>query len=405
LQKQPFDLGCKKAMNEETPSQPPAGLRNAGCFSSAYRVLQEAIDHHAFPGCAFGMIANGEVVVEDALGHFTYDEGARKVTAKTVYDIASLTKVVSTTAAAMLLHQRGQLDLDTRVGDLLPGFVVGRASSRNARRITLRNLLAHNSGLPGYAELFRTAATPAALFRACLQLPLEGEPGQRAEYSDIGFLLLGKALEVLTREHLAPWVRREIFDPLKLASTRFCPAPEDRYAIPPTEIDEIFRQRPIQGEVQDEHAWLLHGAAGHAGLFSNVIDLLRFSAEILAAARRKEEPGPAEPNPLLPGKGLFDAKTIALFAQRQPPEVSSRALGWDTPSANSSAGHHFSPQSIGHLGFSGCSLWIDLEQQLAVVLLTNRTWPDRRDQQIRDLRPAFHDALLEAWAETATRTG
>jgi serine-type D-Ala-D-Ala carboxypeptidase len=391
-------------MKEETPS-PAADRCPAERFSSAYRVLQEAIERHAFPGCAFGMVALGEIVVEDALGHFTYDEGSRKVAPKTVYDIASLTKVVSTTAAAMLLHQRGQLDLDTRLGDLLPGFVVGRASSRSARQVTLRNLLAHNSGLPGYVELFRTATSPAALFRACLQLPLEAEPGQRAEYSDIGFILLGKALEVLTNEYLATWVRREIFDPLKLASTGFCPAPEERIAIPPSEIDEIFRHRRIQGEVQDEHAWLLHGAAGHAGLFSNVRDLLRFSAEILAAAGRKEEPDRAEPNPVLPGKGLFGAKTIALFAQRQPPEGSSRALGWDTPSANSSSGRHFSPQSIGHLGFSGCSLWIDLEQQLAVVLLTNRTWPHRENQLIREVRPAFHDALLEAWNKTETQAG
>jgi CubicO group peptidase (beta-lactamase class C family) len=336
-------------MKEETTPPDAAGRRHAERFSSAYRVLQEAIDRHAFPGCAFGMFAQGEVVLEDALGYFTYDEGATKVAPETVYDIASLTKVVSTTAAAMLLHQRGQLDLDTRLGDLLPGFVVGRASSRNARRVALRHLLAHNSGLPGYAELFRTATTPAALFRECLQLPLEAEPGQRTEYSDIGFILLGKALEVLTREYLATWVRREIFDPLRLNATGFCPAPQDRAAIPPTEIDEIFRHRRIQGEVQDEHAWLLHGAAGHAGLFSNVSDLLRFSAAILSAAGRKDKPPPAEPRPDDSGPELFEAKTIALFAQRQPPQGSSRVLGWDTPSANSSSGQHFSPHSIGHL--------------------------------------------------------
>ncbi|MGB6975051.1 MAG: serine hydrolase domain-containing protein [Terracidiphilus sp.] len=361
---------------------------NTERFPPVYRVLQEAIDRHAFPGCAFGMVARGETVLADAQGHFTYDEEARAVAPDTVYDIASLTKVVSTTAAAMLLHQRGKLDLDTRLGDLLPGFVVGRASSRNARRVTLRHLLSHSSGLPGYVELFRTASSPAYLFRTCLQLPLEAEPGQRVEYSDIGFILLGKALEVLMHEYLATWVRREIFDPLKLAATGFCPAPEDRIAIPPTEMDEIFRHRRIQGEVQDEHAWLLNGAAGHAGLFSNVRDLLRFSAEILAATSRNDGPGP----------GLFDAKTIALFAQRQPPEGSSRALGWDTPSADSSSGHHFSPQTIGHLGFSGCSLWIDLKEQRSIVLLTNRTWPHRESQLIREARPAFHDALLEAWA-------
>ncbi|HUX45271.1 MAG TPA: serine hydrolase domain-containing protein [Terracidiphilus sp.] len=367
------------------PVSSAAGL--ASPYGEAYCVLQEAIAAHAFPGCAFGMIAEGKVVLQDALGHFTYDEEARAVTPETVFDIASLTKVVATTATAMLLFQRGKLDPETPLGDLLPGFVVGRATSRRARQVTLRHLLAHNSGLPGYVELFRSAESPAALFRACLELPIEEEPGTRAEYSDIGFILLGKALEVLTRQYLAPWVRREIFQPLGMDATGFCPAPDTRPFIPPTEIDDSFRHRRIQGEVQDEHAWLLRGAAGHAGLFSNVSDLLRFAAEILAAA-------PDAPDPK---SGLFQKNSVELFAQRQPPDGSSRALGWDTPSENSSAGELFSASTIGHLGFSGCSLWIDLKQRLAVVLLTNRTWPDRQRQLIRDVRPAFHNALLRGW--------
>jgi CubicO group peptidase (beta-lactamase class C family) len=334
------------------------------------------------------VLAGGEVVLQDALGSFTYEEGAPSVAAGTLYDVASLTKVVSTTAAAMLLHQRGLLDLDTPLGELLPGFVLGRAPGERARLVKLRHLLAHNSGLPGYVEFFRTVSTPSALFRACLKLPLEAEPGARAEYSDPGFILLGKALEVCTHEHLATWVRREIFQPLRLSATRFCPSPAMRSSIPPTEEDTALRHRRIQGEVQDENAWLLKGVAGHAGLFSNVPDLLRFAGEILRAgletASDSESPG------------LFNAATIKLFAQRQGPEGSSRALGWDTPSQKSSSGRHFSARSIGHLGYSGCSLWIDMDAQVAVVLLTNRTWPDRRNQLIREVRPAFHDAVREA---------
>jgi CubicO group peptidase (beta-lactamase class C family) len=284
----------------------------------------------------------------------------------------------------MLLHQRGLLDLATPLGDLLPGFVVGRAQGELARRVNLRHLLAHNSGLPGYVEFFRTATTPAALLRACLELPLEAEPGARAEYSDPGFILLGKALEVLIGEPLATWAHREIFQPLALAATGFCPPGAARPSIPPTEEDTTLRLRPIQGEVQDENAWLLKGVAGHAGLFSNVPDLLRFAGEILQSAAH---PGNAR---------LFDAATVETFAERQSPVGSSRALGWDTPSENSSSGRHFSPHSIGHLGFSGCSLWIDLDAGIAVALLANRTWPDRRSQLIRTVRPAFHDALREA---------
>ena len=353
-------------------------------FDAAYRVLDEAIAAHAFPGCAFGVLAGGEFLLQDARGRFTYDEDAPLVTPDTVYDVASLTKVVATTATAMLLAQRGLLDLETPVGELLPGFVVGRAPGEGARHVKLRHLLAHNSGLPGYVEFFRTATTPSALFRACLELPLQAEPGTRAEYSDPGFILLGKALEVLTHEYLSSWVRREVFAPLGMTATGFCPAPAARASIPPTEEDATLRHRRIQGEVQDEHAWLLKGAAGHAGVFSNVSDLLRFARAILARGDTA---------------GIFEAATVDLFAKRQGPAGSSRALGWDTPSENSSSGRYFSSRSIGHLGYSGCSLWIDLQAGMAVVLLTNRTWPDRSassSQLIREVRPAFHDALVSS---------
>jgi CubicO group peptidase (beta-lactamase class C family) len=352
-----------------------------GRFSSVYKVLQDAIDARAFPGCAFGVLSGGTVVLQDALGHFTYDDST-SVQPHTVYDIASLTKVIATTATAMLLYQQGQLDLDQPLGDLLPGFVVGHPNAEFARRVTIANLLAHNSGLPGYVEFFRTATTPQELFRDCLELPLQAPPGERSEYSDPGFILLGKALEILTHESLASWTRKNIFEPLTLTGTGFTPEPQQRLRIPPTEIDHTFRKRLIQGEVQDENAYVLQGVAGHAGLFSNVPDLLRFSAEILSSLS-----DPSESD-----RHLFHADTIRRFSELQSPKGSSQALGWDTPSPDSSSGHHFSARSIGHLGYSGCSLWIDLDASVAVVLLTNRTWPDRQNQAVKQVRPAFHDA-------------
>jgi CubicO group peptidase (beta-lactamase class C family) len=358
-------------------------------FAAAYRVLETAIGERAFPGCAFGVLARGEAVLQDSLGCFTYDEPSPAVRPETKYDVASLTKVVATTAAAMLLIQRGLLDLETPVAELLPGFVIGRPPGTWARHVTMRHLLAHNSGLPGYVEFFRSATTPTELFRSCLDLSFEAHPGERAEYSDPGFILLGKALEVIMRESLASWARREIFHPLELAATGFNPAPYLSDGIPPTEEDQTFRRRLIQGEVQDENASVLHGVAGHAGLFSNVPDLLRFANEILVAVRTPS--GEAEVRPR-----LFTPAVVERFSERQGPAGSSRALGWDTPSQDSSSGRHFSSRSIGHLGFSGCSLWIDLEADLAVVLLTNRTWPDRKNQAIRAVRPAFHDAVREA---------
>ncbi len=356
---------------------------NTERFAPALRVLRDAIAARAFPGCVFGVLAGESVVLQGGLGRFTYDADSPAVTAETVYDIASVTKVAATTAAAMLLHQRGLLDLEIPLGELLPGFVIGRPARTSARHVRLHHLLAHSSGLPGYVELFRAHQAPMGLLRACLELPIEADPGTRVEYSDPGFILLGKALEVLAHEPLAQWVHHQILAPLGLKATGYCPRPAQRASIPPTENDRWFRHRVIQGEVQDENASVLHGAAGHAGLFSNVPDLLRFAREILASAHG--EPGT-----------LFARETVERFAQRQLPKGSSRALGWDTPSENSSSGKHFSSRSIGHLGYSGCSLWIDLEASVAIVLLTNRTWPDRKSQRIREVRPAFHNAVREA---------
>lgn len=372
-------------MTKEAGSSLANSIQPKDQFAPVYKMLADAIAARAFPGCAFGVFAGGKVVLQDGLGRFTYDDDSEVVTARTVYDIASITKVIATTAQAMLLVQRGVLDLETPLGELLPGFVVGRSSAERAHQVKLRHLLAHNSGLPGYVELFRSVTTPDELFRACLQLPLEVEPGARAEYSDMGFILLGKALEVQTRESVASWLGREIFQPLGLNATGFNPSSGARHLIPPTEEERTLRNRRIQGEVQDEHAWLLRGIAGHAGLFSNVPDLLRFAEEIIKANRFEAGNPP-----------LFSKETIERFAARQGPDGSSRALGWDTPSKQSSAGRHFSSRSIGHLGYSGCSLWIDLEAEIAVVLLTNRTWPSRENQLIREVRPAFHNALFDA---------
>ncbi len=352
-------------------------------ITAARQVLTEAIGAGAFPGCAFGVMAEGRVLALEGLGRFTCEEDAPPVKSATVFDVASITKVAATTAVAMRMYQRGDLELDLPLGEVLPGFVVGRPRAQLARHVKLRHLLAHNSGLPGYAELFRTAATPEAMLRACLTLDLEAEPGARAEYSDIGFLLLGKALEVLAGRPLTALVREEVLEPLGMTATCFRPAARRRALIPPTEEDTGLRQRRIQGEVQDENAWRMGGVAGHAGLFSNVADLLRLAGEILAAERDGE------------GR-LFTRETVERFAERQGPEGSSRALGWDTPSEQSSAGKRFSAHSIGHLGYSGCSLWIDLDAAVAVVLLTNRTWPDRKCQLIRTVRPAFHNAVREA---------
>lgn len=354
-------------------------------FDPARAVLQQAIEQRAFPGAAWGVSHRGSVVALEAAGRFSWEEAAPAVQAATVFDLASVSKVVATTAAAMLLVDRGVLHLDTRLGDILPGFVVGSAPGSGKIRVTLRMVLSHSAGLPGYVQLFRNCSTPEALIRAALQLPLEAAPGTRTEYSDIGYILLGKAIEVLSGEPLDTFCAREVFLPLGLEATTFHPPEQQRSTIPPTENDTSFRHRVVQGEVQDENAAVLGGVAGHAGVFSNVPDLLCLAQCILDGGRTAS------------GRQLFSTATLDLFAARQTtPEGRPRALGWDVPTPPSSSGRYFGPRSIGHLGYAGTSLWIDPDRQLAVALLTNRTWPDRSSDTIRQVRPVFHDAVVEA---------
>jgi serine-type D-Ala-D-Ala carboxypeptidase len=369
-------------------------------FRAAHEVLERAVAERAFPGASYGILLNGEVVALDAVARFTYDSASPEVTPGTVFDLASITKVMATTAMAMLLYdralarssdrsrargeERSALDLDARLGDILPGFVVGMEPGSHKERVTLRMLLAHSSGLPGYARLFEIHHTPQALLSAVLHLPLEAQPAARAEYSDIGFILLGKALEIISADHLGSFFSQEIAKPLGLETARFCPPEDWRPHIPPTEDDRVYRLRVIQGEVQDENCHTLGGVAGHAGLFANALDVLHFAACILAEGRTRT------------GRQLFHPETVRLFAARQTePSGTSRALGWDTPTEPSSSGRHLSQNSIGHLGYAGTSLWIDPERKLAVVLLTNRTWPDRASKAIQRVRPAFHDAVAD----------
>lgn len=364
-----------------TPSLAISNMRTR--FAAAHTVLEQAVCDRAFPGAAYGILLDGRVVALDAVGRFTYESDSPEVTPETVFDLASVTKVMATTAVAMLLFDRGILDLDTPVGEILPGFVIGRAPGSHKERVTMRMLLAHSSGLPAYARLFEQHTSANALLRACLQMPLEAEPETRAEYSDIGFILLGKALEVLAGDHLARYFQREIFVPLAFTSAGFCPPTSMRSQIPPTENDTTFRKRVIQGEVHDEHASVLGGCGGHAGLFAGALDVLRFAACILAEGRTAT------------GEQLFQPDTVQLFGTRQSePPGTSRALGWDTPTTPSSSGRKFTASSIGHLGYTGTSLWIDRERKLAVVLLTNRTWPDHSNKSIQQIRPTFHDAVF-----------
>jgi serine-type D-Ala-D-Ala carboxypeptidase len=334
-----------------------------------------------------------------AFGQFTYEHnpegGDRDVTPATLFDLASLTKVLATTTMAMLLYERGLLDLDIPVSAILPEFISSTRLPRDHRRqeVSVRMLLAHSSGLPAYERLFLRAHTRDELLHAAFTTPLTADPATRAEYSDIGFITLGAALERLAAEPLDRFCQREIFGPLGMRHTTFNPPPELRRDIPPTADIEHergldpavgehcnLRGKIIQGEVQDENAFILGGVAGHAGLFSSAEDMAKFAHTMLQGGSPNLRP-----------------ETIALFTRREPaPEGTSRALGWDTPSPPSQSGKYFTPSSFGHLGYTGTSLWIDPDRHLSITLLTNRTWPDCSSQAIKSLRPKFHDAVIKA---------
>jgi len=356
-------------------------------FADAFSILEKAIVERTFPCASVAVTHRGRLVALKAMGHFTYDadDQARgkedEVHPTTLFDLASLTKIIATTPMAMLLYERGLLDLDAPVAAVVPEFLTDSARDSRRKDVTLRMLLAHCSGLPAYEKLFLKVRTRDELLHAAFTTPLAASPGSCSEYSDIGFIILGIALERLADESLDRFCQREIFAPLGMSHTTFGPPSELRSQIPPTANDETFRKRLIQGEVQDENASVLGGIAGHAGLFSTARDLAQLAHAML-------NPG----NPIF----IFRPDTIALFTRRFPAAGSSRALGWDTPSPPSQSGKYFSPESFGHLGYTGTSLWIDPTRELSIALLTNRTWPDGSSQEIRQVRPTFHDAVIEA---------
>ncbi len=334
----------------------------------------------------------GKLVGLKAFGNFVFESETRlllrrgatsgnsKVAVSTLFDLASVTKVLATTTMAAILYERGLLELEAPIAGIVPEFLHDSAKDPRRVHVTFRMILAHSSGLPAYEKLFLRAHTRDELLQAAFTTSLTAEPGSRAEYSDIGFIILGVALERLAGETLEGFCQREIFGPLGMVNTTFNPPLEMRAKIPPTANDQTFRHRIIQGEEQDENASVLGGVAGHAGLFATAEDVARFAHAIVTG-----------------GSPILRPETIHTFTRRESmPDGTSRGLGWDTPSHPSQSGTCFSVRSFGHLGYTGTSLWIDADRQISITLLTNRTWPDCTNQAIKQVRPRFHDAVMHA---------
>ncbi|MBI4478514.1 MAG: beta-lactamase family protein [Acidobacteria bacterium] len=355
-------------------------------LSSALARLNKSVEDHVFPGAVLAIGHRGRLAILTA-GKLAYDGGAAPVSGDTIYDLASLTKAAATTTAAMILIDRALFSLDDTVAQHLSEFASANSADllREARaEVTVRHLLAHTSGLPAYEKFFLRARQKSHVIEEALALPLEEPPGRKTVYSDVGFILLGELLEHVAQEPLDTFCRREIFEPLGMQASCFNPPAGLQPRIAPTEQDDLFRKRMIRGEVQDENAWVMGGVAGHAGLFGTAGDLAAFCQMML-------DEGSAG------GRQLIQAGTIREFTRPWPAQQGApRGLGWDKPSEPSSSGRYFSPASYGHLGYTGTSIWIDPEKQLFVILLTNRIHPSRANEAIKQVRPALHDAILEA---------
>ena len=400
------------------PSHGEAILLSSSCenqeeiFGAAYSRLESAIAARAFPAASIAVTHAGKLVALKSFGKLVFAEDFEGVPASshslrqgrdfnlpatptTLFDLASVTKAIATTTIAMILYERGLLELEAPIIATVPEFLSDDARRRN---VTFRMLLAHSSGLPAYEKLFLKASGRDELLHAAFAMPLTASPGIRAEYSDIGFIILGVALERIAGEPLEIFCQREIFGPMGMSTTSFNPPRELRATIPPTADERkddsraakgrsTFRNRVIQGEVQDENAFVLGGVAGHAGLFSAAVDVARFAHTMLSG-----------------GAPILRPETIKLFTRRETtPAGTSRALGWDTPSVPSQSGAHFGPYSYGHLGYTGTSLWIDPERQLSITFLTNRTWPDCSNPAIKKVRPEIHDAIVQALHSNSNR--
>jgi beta-N-acetylhexosaminidase len=387
--------GLRVAVDPMTLQPAPAQMEDQ--LHPVFGLLDGFVTAGAFPG---GVLAVGyhEQLAMYPFGSATRDAKAPKVTENTIYDLASLTKVIATTTSAMMLVQQKRLDLDAPVERYLPEFSAAAQSDPNSSwraRITVRMLMLHDSGLPAHRDFYKDAKGHDAVLAKVLAEPLVHEPGAQVEYSDLGFILLGEIIERLTGDTLAQFAKGHIFAPLGMSDTMYSPPASLRARIAPTEMDSDFRKRLLRGEVHDENAFALGGVSGNAGLFGTAGDLAAFAQMLLNGG-------------IYAHHRLLARSTIQEFTARQTVGDSARTLGWDVPTPpTSSAGHYFSPGSYGHTGFTGTSLWIDPERDLFVVLLTNRVNPTRTNEKIRQVRPAIHDAILQALgvanASTTTR--
>ena len=358
-------------------------LRVERQLQPAFSVIEKAISDRAFPGATIAVGYRGRVSLH-SFGRLSYDDAAPATKIDTMYDIASLTKVVVTTTLVEKLVEEdfaSPLNLDAPIDRYLPEWDNG-PQPQWRRKVTVRNLMTHTSGLPPFKEYWRTSTSKQETISRIFIEPLEYEPGTKVVYSDLGIILLAEIIQRLTGRPLNELAGEYIFDPLRMQHSLYLPPKKLWPEIAPTEIDNQLRHHLVQGEVHDENAFVIGGVSGHAGVFSTSPDLAAFSQMLLNGG-------------IYAHQRILKRSTIAEFTVPQALANNTRTLGWVVPTEGSSSGHYFSAHSYGHTGFTGTTIWIDPDRQLFVVLLTNRVNPTRENHKIAEVRPAVHDAVLQ----------
>ena len=387
-------VNLKAGFGIELPANPMTlqamDARGEAQLRPAYEVIEKAIADKAFPGATLAVGYRGKVAIH-AFGKLSYDAKAATVAPTTMYDIASLTKVVATTTLVAKLAEGDfavPLDLDAKIERYLPEWASGPQPEWR-HRVTVRHLLTHTSGLPAFKEYWRTSKSKQDTLARIFVEPLEYEPGTKEIYSDLGIILMAEIIERLTGRTLEDLAKSFIFATLGMKDTMYRPQKKLWPSIAPTEIDDTLRHRLVQGEVHDENAFAIGGVSGHAGIFSTAPDLAAFCQMLLNGG-------------VYAHQRILRRATVAQFTTPQQLSGGTRTLGWAVPTEGGSSGHYFSAHSFGHTGFTGTSIWIDPDRQLFVVLLTNRVHPTRENMKIAKVRVALHDAVMQALGFAST---
>jgi len=371
-----FGDGLKRFPN--SLKSPFGGADSNFNFSEVDSLMNWAVKDSVFPGAVLVVGYKGKLIYEKAFGNYTYDKNSEKVTTSTIYDIASLTKVVGTTPAVMLLVQQGKIDLEDKVSKYIPSFV-----SNGKDKILVKNLLLHNAGLPPFINFYEKCKTKSEAYEIIDNLQLSYTPGSKVVYSDLSMIMMQRIIEKITGESLDKFLKSNLFDILEMNSTMFNPGKKIKAKIAPTEIDKTFRKRLIQGEVHDENAYFFGGVSGHAGLFSTGHDLAIYVQTLLNDG-------------WFSNKNIFNKEIINNWTDREFTKC-ERGYGWDLKGGNKpSCGNKFSDKSFGHTGFTGTSIWVDKEKELFVILLSNRVYPSRDNNKHIRFRPLIHTKIVEA---------